>query len=307
MKRSTWIIVVGVLATVIGLNGVLQGLISLASTVHQVMEQPEMVSEGAFDDGVPSNEESSAPGKEQPTHERSQQYDPPFSDQAFEILGRLLADNNSWAVVRTVVYLLIAGAYVVAGIVLIFKPSGPRIFFLVIAASIFWSLMQILFYSQAEMEMLLTAAMIFGPSVVIDVILGAIVWAVTRVQPLAETRNEDQVSLPAEGSRMALTMNVWIPKITGIFAALFALIFPFWILGVPGVENTYAQGWRMGLDVIMYYPIAWAIVFGVSWLLKKAIPLNRQTTLNGVVSLCLFIFFSMALVRLGQAFSLIAT
>ncbi len=154
--------------------------------------------------------------------------------------------------------------------------------------------------------MLLMVAPVFAPSVVIDVILVAIVWAVTRMQTKEETKKEDLTSSSAEGSSMPTTVNRWIHKVTGVLAALFALIFPFWILGVPGVENTYAQGWRMGLDAIMYYPIAWVAVFGVSWLLKKIIPLDRQTALSVVVSLCFFIFFSIALVRLGQAFSLIA-
>ncbi len=307
MKRSTWIIVVGLLAILIGANGVLQGLVSLASTVHQGMEQSKITNEGEDNNGVASREDPLPHSKEQATHENSQQYDKPLGDQAFELLGRWTADSNSWAIIRTVVYLLVAGAYLIAGIILLMKPYGPRVFFWIMGVSIFWSLMQIIFYSHAEMEMLLAVAPVFGPSVVIDVMLVAIVWAATRVQPLEEGRNEGHTSSPAEGFSLATTMNVWVPKITGIFAALFALIFPFWILGVPGVENTYAQGWRMGLDVIMYYPIAWVTIFGVSWFLKKAIPLDRQTALNVVVSLCLFIFFSMALVRLGQAFSLITT
>ncbi len=296
MKKSAWIVVVGLLAIVIGANGIVQGLVSLASTIHESMEQSNMTSEGS----LPHSQEPS-------NHENDQQYDQPIGDQAFELLARLTADNNPWATIRTVVYLLMAGAYLVAGLFLIFKPYGVRIFFWAMAASIFWSLLQILFYSHAEIEMLLMVAPVFGPSMVIDGILALIVWYATRVHPQEETRNEDRMSSTAGRFTMATTVNVWVPKITGISAALFALIFPFWILGVPGVENNYALGWRMGLDVIMYYPIAWVIVFGVAWLLKKFIPLDRQAALNAVASLCLFIFFSIALVRLGQAFSLIAT
>lgn len=307
MKRSAWIIVVGILTIVIGVNGVVQGLLSLATTIHQTMEQSNMASGGEFNDGMASSEESLPHVNDQPTNENYQQYDRPLSDQAFELLSRLTADSNPWALIRTVVYLLVAGAYVFAGIGLLMKPYVPRIFFWVMAVSIFWSLIQMLVYSHANFEMLLIVAPVFGPSVVIDVILAAIVWGAIRVQPREETRNEEHTLSTAEGFSMTTTVNVWAPKITGIIAALFALIFPFWILGVPGVENTYAQGWRMGLDVIMYYPIAWVTVFGVSWLLKKAIPFDRPTALNTVVSLCLLIFLSMALLRLGQAFSLIAT
>ena len=307
MKRSVWIIVVGLLAIVIGGNGILQGLVSLASTVHQNMEPSKMESEGAFRDGIASGEEAFPHINEQSKQESSQEYDPSFSDQAFEVLGRVLADNNPWALIRTLGYLLIAGAFVIAGIVLIFKPYGPQVFFSVIGVSIFWSLMQILFYSQTEMEMLLIVAPVFGPSVVIDVILAAIVWAVTRAPQKEEIRQGENISSIDQGFSLATTVNVWVPKITGISAGLFALVFPFWMLGVPGVENTYAQGWRMGLDVIMYYPLAWVAVFGISWLLKKTISPDRQATLDVVVSFCLFIFFSIALLRLGQALSLIAT
>ncbi len=307
MKRSVWIVVVGLLAILIGGNGILQGLASLASTIHEVSEQSTMVREGKIGKGVASSEKSRPPVTEQPKDERSNQYDPPLSDQAFELLWRLLADHHQWDVVRTAFYLLLSVAYLIAGIALVFKSYGPRIFLGVVAASLFWSLMQILWYSQGEMEMLLIAAPVFGPSVVIDLLLAAIVWAVAR-GPLKEpTKHEDRTSSTDRGLSLASVMNVWIPKITGFSAALFGLIVPFWLLGVPGVENTYAQGWRMGLDVIMYYPFAWVTVFGISWLLKRALPLDRQAALNIGVSLCFLVFFSMALLRLGQAFQLIAT
>ena len=307
MKRSTWIIVVGVLAILIGINGMVQGLASLASTIHQAIEQSEVISGREVTDPAESSEETFSHRSAQSLHESSQKYDPPVSDQAFEVLGRLLADNNPWGTFRSVVYLLIAGAYLIAGIVLIFKPYGSRIFLRVMAASISWSLMQMVFYSHAEMEMLFVVAPVFGPSVVIDVILAVIVWAATRVQPLKETGNEDRSRSMDRGFRMDRLMNVLVPKITGISAGIFALIFPFWILGVPGVNNTFAQGWRMGLDVLMYYPIAWVTVFGISWLLKTVIPLDRQAVLNALVSICLFVFFSIALLRIGQALRLIAT
>ncbi len=307
MKRSAWIVVVGLLTIVIGANGVLQGLVSLASTVHQSMDQSKLSSGREGNDGAGSSEASFPPSKEHPTRESAQQSDPSLGDKAFGLLAYWSADSNSWAISRTVVYLLIAGAYLIVGIALLTKPYGPRLFPGVMAVSIFWSLIQLLVYSKADSEMLLVVAPVFAPSVVIDVTLAAIVWTLTRAQPIEGTRKADPTSSSAEGISLATTVNRWIPKITGILAAIFALIFPVWILGVPGVENTYAQGWRMGLDVILYYPIAWVTVLGVSWLLKKAIPLDRQIALNMARSLFLLLFFSMALLRLGQAFSLIIT
>ncbi len=307
MKWSVWLMIIGFLAIVIGGNGILQGLVSLASTIHEVMEQPTKVGQEESVKGIDSSEESPPRVTTQMEDERAQPYDPPLSDQAFELLWRLSADNNPWELIRTIIYLLISVAYLVAGIALILKPYGPRLFFGVVAASLLWSLIQILWFSRAEMEMLLIVAPVFGPSVVIDVILAAIVWAVTRAPRKELAQNEDRPSSTARKLSLVTVMNVWVPKITGFSAALFGLIVPFWLLGVPGVENTYAQGWRMGLDVILYYPIAWVTVFGISWLLKKAMPLDRQAALNMGVSLCFLVFFSMALLRLGQALQLIAT
>ena len=306
MKRSPWIVAVGILAIAIGLNGVLQGLASLASTVHQGIEHSNQGSVKGSGDDVAQNKESLSSINGKSRQESSQQYDPPLSDQAFELLGRLLADNNPWEAIRAVVYLLISGAYFLAGITLIFKSFGPRLFLWVMAVSVFWSLMQMLLYSQAEIQMLLAVFSVFAPSMAIDVTLAAIVWGVTRVPQKEDIRNADLTSSTDRGFSMAKAMNVWIPKITGISAAVFVFIFPFWLLGVPGVDNTYAQGWRMGLDVVMYYPVAWSLAFGVSWLLKKAAPPDRQRDLNIVVSLCMLLFFSLAVLRLSQAFRLIA-
>lgn len=38
--------------------------------------------------------------------------------------------------------------------------------------------------------------------------------------------------------------------LSGVVAELCVLALPMWALGVPGVENNYAKGWRMGRNKI---------------------------------------------------------
>ena len=52
------------------------------------------------------------------------------------------------------------------------------------------------------------------------------------------------------------------------------LIFPLWMLGTPGGDSSFAAGWRLGLNVLLYYPPAVAGLFLVSrlhrWTSRKA-------------------------------------
>ena len=50
-----------------------------------------------------------------------------------------------------------------------------------------------------------------------------------------------------------------ITIISGVVAGLCVLALPMWALGVPGVENQYAKGWKMGLNVLLVFPIAWLV------------------------------------------------
>ena len=43
------------------------------------------------------------------------------------------------------------------------------------------------------------------------------------------------------------------------------LIFPIWMFGTPGASgSSFAAGWRLGLNVLVYYPPAVAALFFVS-------------------------------------------
>jgi hypothetical protein len=50
-------------------------------------------------------------------------------------------------------------------------------------------------------------------------------------------------------------------SITGALAGLCLLALPFWLMGVPGTENSYAKGWKLGLRTIVVYPIGWFCLF----------------------------------------------
>ena len=293
---------------VLGGYGVVGGFFSILTTTYYAME-PEVEMVGKATDSDTSNVESPPRTATEPEYsEDRQKGETAKRDRTVEGTSQSFTQSTSWAIVSGVMAFIISGAYVLAGIFLITKPFGIRFFYSVLGASILWSLAQVALYSQAQISMLMILAPMFAPSILIDVLLGGVVYVGNRQQPGEMTVSPDRAR-SAEKPLVGLPkfLNVGVPILTGVPAALFALIIPFWIMGVPGVENDYARGWKMGLDVIMYYPIAWIMVFGISWFLKKRISIDRQPSLDIGISICLMIFLGLALLRLGQAFQLIAT
>lgn len=57
-----------------------------------------------------------------------------------------------------------------------------------------------------------------------------------------------------------MTFFETITKVGHTMAAACVLALPLWLLGVPGVENQYARGWKMGLNVLLLFPPAWLCV-----------------------------------------------
>ena len=300
MKKPTWKLVVGILVMVLGGYGVVGGFFSILTTTYYAME-PEVEMVGKASDSDASNSEPPSHTAGGPEQRENSFRTPEQPSQPF-------TQSTSWTLASEVIAFLISGAYLLAGIFLITKPFGIRFFYSVLAASILWSVVQVALYSQAQISMLMILASMFAPSILIDLLLGGAVYVGNRQQPDEQTVSPDR-GRSAEEPLVGLPkfLKVGVPILTGVPAALFALIIPFWIMGVPGVENDYARGWEMGLDVIMYYPIAWIIVFGISWFLKKRISIDRQPSLDIGISICLMIFLGLALLRLGQAFQLIAT
>jgi len=56
--------------------------------------------------------------------------------------------------------------------------------------------------------------------------------------------------------------------ISGGVAVLCLLALPLWVVGIPGVEGSFMDGWAIGFFTIRAYPIAWLCVF-VPWLVAR--------------------------------------
>lgn len=50
---------------------------------------------------------------------------------------------------------------------------------------------------------------------------------------------------------MARTIKI----VSTILAVLCLVALPLWILGIPGVENDYARGWKLGLGALVALPL----------------------------------------------------
>lgn len=57
--------------------------------------------------------------------------------------------------------------------------------------------------------------------------------------------------------------------VTGILAGVSVLAVPLWLLGVPGTDNSYAKGWRLGLYAVLLYPIAWGGLFALWRMIRQ--------------------------------------
>ncbi len=96
--------------------------------------------------------------------------------------------------------------------------------------------------------------------------------------------------------------------LTGLAAVLCALAFPIWVLGVPGIENEYARGWLMGLQVIIAYPVCWIIVFAVSRISgrRKRTDGETKTRVTHVPAILMLVLCITAAVRLWIAVRVMA-
>jgi hypothetical protein len=70
----------------------------------------------------------------------------------------------------------------------------------------------------------------------------------------------------------SISLHWSVPLISG---GVCMLIFPLWMFGTPGAtDSSFAAGWQLGLNVLLYYPPAVAALFFVSrlhrWTTRKA-------------------------------------
>jgi hypothetical protein len=102
-------------------------------------------------------------------------------------------------------------------------------------------------------------------------------------------------------------MKRWL--LPTLFAGLCLVVFPIWILGIPGVSgSTYAMGWERGLKVIFYYPPALVILFGAHFLHSKLVTADsaREMVRNGY-SVVAHLTLAIALITMATAWRLILT
>jgi hypothetical protein len=67
---------------------------------------------------------------------------------------------------------------------------------------------------------------------------------------------------------------------TGLVAGLSVLALPFWLMGVPGTQNSYAKGWKLGLYAVGAYPVAWFCLFAFWRSAKKQASVDQLSSLN---------------------------
>lgn len=85
-------------------------------------------------------------------------------------------------------------------------------------------------------------------------------------------------------------------------AALCVLALPMWALGVPGVENQYARGWKMGLNVLLFYPLAWFINYAPYFLARRKVGDEARLRWQTISSAIAILILVVATARLIQAF-----
>ena len=68
--------------------------------------------------------------------------------------------------------------------------------------------------------------------------------------------------------------------ITGILAVASLVAIPLWLIGVPGVQNQYAKGWKIGLYGVALYPLVWLGIFRYWWTARNTNDLAHQAEVN---------------------------
>lgn len=103
---------------------------------------------------------------------------------------------------------------------------------------------------------------------------------------------------------MAFFKSVTIAS--GVVAGLSLLALPMWALGVPGVENDYARGWKMGLNVLLVYPPAWLLTYLPYFVMRNRLSDANRQSRQAVTGSFACIIFVAAAARMIQAFKIMA-
>ena len=104
-------------------------------------------------------------------------------------------------------------------------------------------------------------------------------------------------------------------KLVAIFSITIAVLcFLFilpWGFGVPGVQNEYARGWKIGLTVILLYPFSICLLYGsnlIIWILflnRKLSTINLMRWQQGSTVLAIAILV-LAILQMIRAFRIMS-
>ena len=95
-------------------------------------------------------------------------------------------------------------------------------------------------------------------------------------------------------------------SISGVIAGLCVLALPLWLMGVPGVDNSYAKGWKIGLFAILIYPIAWFCVFAFCRTMRKQMGAGRLSDLNLWIGAGALVLLAVASIVVCYAFKVMS-
>ncbi|WP_444894701.1 hypothetical protein ACJJIW_11630 [Microbulbifer sp. JMSA004] len=170
MKRPTWATIIGVLAIIFGIFGVLGGAQEIA--MPSILEmQKEMMAE--FSKGKTPD------GKDMPqlTLEIEEEGEPKrieFSQMMESMQEQFKVPEwyESWSIVFGIVSMVVAGLYLISGIFLMMtKDFAIKLFYIAIAASVIWAIIQAVISSQSNSGFLMAQIPGSISSIVIDIIL----------------------------------------------------------------------------------------------------------------------------------------
>ena len=91
---------------------------------------------------------------------------------------------------------------------------------------------------------------------------------------------------------------------TGIPVALSPVIAIIWLLGVPGTDGPYANGWRIGFLVVLAYPMAWIRTYQTSRKHRTTTAPAEQLGIDQQAALRMVLYFASGAIGIWYAVSL---
>jgi hypothetical protein len=93
---------------------------------------------------------------------------------------------------------------------------------------------------------------------------------------------------------------------TGLVAGLSVLALPLWLMGVPGTQNSYARGWKLGLYAVGSYPVVWFCLFTFWRSAKKQATVEQLSSLSLWTGVGSIISLALAAAIVAYAFKIMS-